>query len=103
MDVYDVLPLFETVIMACLRWFEQIIDSINAGPIIFAAFCVVGVISMIFMPFRGGYGISLGLEYGQPIHKPVLRDRTRKLPPGNQQRINASSTTTHSTSISRRD
>jgi len=71
----DALNICSVAISACVQWVDQLINAMGAGGIIFTAFCVCGVISMLFMPFRGAFGIGLGDDYytSNPIHRPSRR------------------------------
>lgn len=71
----DVLNICRVAITYVVLWFDQIVSATGAGGIIFSAFCVVGIVSMLFMPFRGSFGIGLGDDYytSNQIHRPTRR------------------------------
>lgn len=66
------LNICATAIAQVVVWFDQLVNAMGVGGIIFTAFCVCGVISMLFMPFRGSFGIGLGDDYytSNVIHRP---------------------------------
>lgn len=71
----QVLKLLAVAFSYVVIWFDQLVNAMGVGGIIFTAFCVCGVISMLFMPFRGSFGIGLGDDYytANPIHRPNRR------------------------------
>lgn len=95
----DVLNICATAITYVCLWFDQLVTAMGVGPLIFTAFCVVGVISMLFMPFRGSFGIGLGDDYytSNPIHRPSRRSSGSLPSPEN------SGSLTTSTSLTVRD
>lgn len=95
----EVINICATAITYVILWFDQLVEAMDVGPLIFTAFCVVGVISMLFMPFRGSFGIGLGDDYytSNPIHRPSRRSSGSLPSPENS----GSMTTT--TAFSRRD
>lgn len=95
----DVINICALAITECVLWFDQLVQAMGVGSLIFTAFCVVGVISMLLMPFRGSFGIGLGDDYytSNPIH------RTRRRSSGSLHSPENSGSLTTSTSLTVRD
>ena len=55
------LDICSKAIFSVVNWFDQLINSMGVGDIIFSAFCLSGVIFIFLMPFRGSFGFG-GLE-----------------------------------------
>lgn len=92
----DVLNICATAITYVLLWFDQLVEAMGVSGLIFTSFCVVGVISMLFMPFRGSFGIGLGDDYytSNPIHRPSRR-RSGSVPaPSNSGSLSTSTSLT---------
>lgn len=50
----DIFELFRVVFSYCTAWFTQLVSATGSQGIILAAFSLVLIISMLFMPMRGG-------------------------------------------------
>lgn len=58
--VAQALSLMETVFGAVIGWFTDIMDSIEGSGILLAAFMIVLVVSVLFIPLRGNGLGSIG-------------------------------------------
>lgn len=91
-----VLNICAVAITHVILWFDQLISAMGVGGLIFTAFCVCGVISMLFMPFRGSFGIGLGDGYytSNPIHRPNRRSSGSLPAPANSGSLTTSTSLT---------
>lgn len=51
--VISVLSWFQTIFYTCALWAEQILNAVDGAGVVLAAFCVVLVIGLLFIPMRG--------------------------------------------------
>lgn len=71
--VEQALKLFETVFAKCAGWAGALLDAVGGQGAVMAAFIVVLVIGLLFIPMRGGslvtdFGTFFDFNQGQ-IHK----------------------------------
>ena len=92
----DALNICSVAITYVVLWFDQIVSAMGVGRLIFSAFCVVGIVSMLFMPFRGSFGIGLGDDYytSNPIHRPNRRSSGSLPAPANSGSLTTSTSLT---------
>ena len=52
--IYDSLNIIKTAVSACVNWTNQLFAATGGGGIVLAAFCIVLIIGLLFIPLRGG-------------------------------------------------
>jgi hypothetical protein len=65
-----------------ITWFDQLVNAMGVGDIIFSAFCLSGVIFIFLMPFRGTFGFGgLGDSYytANVIHRETRSSRSKNV------------------------
>ena len=52
--VLEALKIMESAFWACADWTNQLFTVTGGGSIVLAAFCIVVIVGVLFMPLRGG-------------------------------------------------
>lgn len=61
-----VLSWFETIFLNCAVWTDQLLTAVDGAGVVLAAFCIVLVIGLLFIPMRGN-GMTNIVSYSKNV------------------------------------
>lgn len=62
------LEIMKTAFAACVTWANQLFEAVDGGGVVLAAFCIVLVIGLLFIPMRGNAITNIAVYSQNKIH-----------------------------------